>query len=160
MARRRQSSAPGRRARGGRPPVERELSAGGVVVRDGECVVIVPRRRTAAGDRVLALPKGHQEPGESLEQAALREVREEGGVIAEVVGPLGDVRYWYQRDGLRVAKRVRFFLLAFRGGDPKLHDDEVEEARWMALAEAATALTHPGDRKMAALALSRAADVK
>ncbi len=151
---------PGRRARGGRPPVERELSAGGVVVRDGACVVIVPTRRAANGSRVLALPKGHPEPGESVQQAALREVREEAGVDCDVIGPLGDVRYWYQRDGVRVAKVVRFFLLAYRGGDPADHDHEVEEARWMPLAEAATALTHPGDREMATLALSRAGDVE
>jgi 8-oxo-dGTP pyrophosphatase MutT (NUDIX family) len=143
-----------------RIPAERELSAGGVVVRDGACVVIVPTRRAAGGARVLALPKGHPEPGESIQQAALREVREEAGVEAEVVAPLGDVRYWYQRDGVRVAKVVRFFLLAYRSGDPADHDSEVEEARWMALEEAATALTHAGDREMAALALSRAADVE
>ncbi len=61
---------------------------------------------------------------------------------------------------MRVAKVVRFFLLAYRAGDPADHDREVEEARWMPLAEAAKALTHPGDREMAALALSRAGDVE
>jgi 8-oxo-dGTP pyrophosphatase MutT (NUDIX family) len=138
---------------------EREHSAGGVVVRDGACVVIVPTRRSADGHRVLALPKGHPDPGESIEQAALREVREEAGVEARVVDRLGDVRYWYQRDGVRVAKVVTFFLLAYLGGDIADHDDEVEEARWMPLTEASTALTHPGDRRMATLALSRAGDV-
>ncbi len=138
---------------------EREHSAGGVVVRDGACVVIVPTRRSADGHRVLALPKGHPDPGESIEQAALREVREEAGVEARVVDRLGDVRYWYQRDGVRVAKVVTFFLLAYLGGDTADHDEEVEEARWMPLAEASTALTHPGDRQMATLALSRAGDV-
>lgn len=153
-------AAASRRPRSKRPRVERELSAGGVVVRDGACVVIVPTRRAANGARVLALPKGHPEPGESIEQAALREVREEAGVDCDVVGPLGDVRYWYQRDGIRVAKVVRFFLLAYRAGDPADHDHEVEEARWMPLAQAAKALTHPGDREMATLALSRAGDVE
>ena len=153
-------AAASRRPRAKRPRVERELSAGGVVVRDGACVVIVPTRRAANGARVLALPKGHPEPGESIEQAALREVREEAGVDCDVVGPLGDVRYWYQRDGIRVAKVVRFFLLAYRAGDPADHDHEVEDARWMPLAQAAKALTHPGDREMATLALSRAGDVE
>ncbi len=86
-------------------------------------------------------------------------MREEAGVDARVVDRLGDVRYWYQRDGVRVAKVVTFFLLAYLGGDTADHDDEVEEARWMPLAEASTALTHPGDRQMATLALSRAGDV-
>jgi len=160
MAPAKRSSKPARRPRPKRTRVERELSAGGVVVRDGACVVIVPTRRAAGGARVLALPKGHPEPGESIEQAALREVREEAGVDCDVIGPLGDVRYWYQRDGIRVAKVVRFFLLAYRSGDPADHDHEVEEARWMPLGEAATALTHPGDREMATLALSRAGDVE
>ena len=53
-----------------------EFSAGGVVVRGDEVVVIVPTRRGAGGTRVIALPKGHPEPGETAEQAAAREVRE------------------------------------------------------------------------------------
>jgi len=133
---------------------EQELSAGGVVVRGEQAIVIVPTRRGAQGQRVLGLPKGHVDPGETAEQAAAREVREEAGVEADLVGRLGDVRYFYQRDGRRIFKRVRFFLFAYRSGDPSDHDDEVEEARWMDLAEAATALTYDGERAMAARALS------
>jgi 8-oxo-dGTP diphosphatase len=133
---------------------EQELSAGGVVVRGEQAIVIVPTRRGAQGQRVLGLPKGHVDPGETPAQAAAREVREEAGVEAELVGRLGDVRYFYQRDGRRIFKRVRFFLFAYRSGDPADHDDEVEEARWMDLAEAATALTYDGERQMAARALS------
>ncbi len=116
--------------------------------------MIVPTRRGAQGQRVLGLPKGHVDPGETAEQAALREVREEAGVDAELVGPLGDVRYFYQRDGRRIFKRVRFFLFAYRSGSPDDHDDEVEEAHWMPLAEAAHALSYTGEREMAARALS------
>jgi 8-oxo-dGTP pyrophosphatase MutT (NUDIX family) len=135
-----------------------EVSAGGVVVRDGACVVIVPTRRAADGSKVLALPKGHPDPGETAEQAALREVREEAGVEAEVVEPLGDVRYHYQRDGRRVAKRVAFFLMRWRSGTPDDHDHEVERAWWMPLEQAARELTYDGERKMAALALRRRDD--
>lgn len=138
---------------------EREFSAGGVVVRDGpagpECVVIVPSRPAASGERVLALPKGHPEPGEAPEQAAVREAREEAGVEAEVIGPLGEVRYWYRRSGRRIAKVVAFYLLRHRAGDPAAHTDfEVQEARWMPLAEAASDLTYEGERRMAARARS------
>jgi 8-oxo-dGTP pyrophosphatase MutT (NUDIX family) len=133
---------------------EQELSAGGVVVRGEQVIVIVPTRRGAQGQRVLGLPKGHVDPGETPEQAAAREVREEAGVEAELVDRLGDVRYFYQRGGRRIFKRVRFFLFAYRSGDPADHDEEVEEARWMDLAEAATALTYQGEREMAARALS------
>ncbi|MDX6656770.1 MAG: hypothetical protein QOH62_1563 [Solirubrobacteraceae bacterium] len=135
--------------------IEREFSAGGVVVRGADCIVIVPTRRAAGGDQVLALPKGHPEPGESIADAALREVREEAGVDATVREKLGDVKYWYQRDGLRIAKTVSFFLLDYVAGEPADHDHEVEHARWMRLEEAARSLTYKGERDMALRALSR-----
>lgn len=141
--------------------MQREFSAGGVVLRDlrseaglriCECVVIVPTRRAADGERVLTLPKGHPEPGESDADAALREIREETGVEARLVDKLGDVRYFYQREGRRIAKVVSFFLLTYVGGDLGDHDSEVETARWMKLAEAETALSFRGERQMVALA--------
>jgi 8-oxo-dGTP pyrophosphatase MutT (NUDIX family) len=133
---------------------DRELSAGGVVVRGDEVIVIVPTRRGAQGQRVLGLPKGHVDPGENAEQAARREVREEAGVEADMVEKLGDVRYFYQRDGQRIFKMVRFFLFDYRSGSLEDHDDEVEEARWMPLAEAARALSYKGEREMVSRALS------
>ena len=134
---------------------EREFSAGGVAVRDRACVVIVPTRRAADGSKVLALPKGHPEPGENAADAALREVREEAGVTATLREKLGDVRYFYQRGGRRIAKVVSFYLLDYVAGEPEEHDHEVEEARWMALEEAAELLTYQGERDMAARALER-----
>ena len=124
-------------------------------MRGQECIVIVPTRLAADGSKVLALPKGHPDGAETAADAALREVREETGVEATVVEKLGDVRYFYQRDGRRIVKVVAFFLLEFVRGDLEEHDHEVEEARWMALGEAATALTYAGDRDMAGRALSR-----
>jgi len=139
------------------PSVKREFSAGGVVVRGDEVVVIIPVKRDVEGNRVLALPKGHPDGSEAAEAAALREVREETGVHGEVVEKLGDVRYWYQRRGRRVLKLVTFFLMAYRSGDIADHDDEVEEVRWMPLAQAARSLTYAGEREMVARALSRTA---
>src|SRR3954469_7770339 len=136
-------------------PIEREFSCGGVVVRGTDCIVIVPMRRAAGGAQVLALPKGHPEDGESPADAALREVREEAGVESTVREKLGDVRYWYQRDGLRIAKTVAFFLLEYVSGEPADHDHEVEYARWIDLEEAALSLTYEGEREMAARALLR-----
>jgi 8-oxo-dGTP pyrophosphatase MutT (NUDIX family) len=136
-------------------PPESEFSAGGVVVRDGECVVIVPTRRAADGSAVLALPKGHPDGRESPADAALREVREETGVEAALVEKLGDVRYWYMRGGRRIAKVVSFYLLEYLAGELDDHDHEVEDARWMPLEQAARELTHRGERDMAARALSR-----
>jgi mutator protein MutT len=135
-----------------------ERSAGGVVVRGEETLVIVPRRRGADGARVLALPKGHIDPGETALQAAVREVREETGVDAEPLRDLGEVHYFYRREGRTVPKSVVFFLLRYVSGNTDDHDDEVEEARWMALAEAADALTYEGEREMVRCALQASGD--
>ena len=132
-----------------------EFSAGGVVVRDGEVAVVVPVRRGARGRRVLALPKGHPDSGESAAEAATREVREEAGVSAELVEELGDVTYVYQRGGRHRHKRVTFFLFRYRSGEVSDHDHEIEEARWMPLERAATELSYPGEREMVARARSR-----
>jgi 8-oxo-dGTP pyrophosphatase MutT (NUDIX family) len=133
-----------------------EFSAGGVVMNTAhEIVVIVPTRRAADGSRVLALPKGHPDGRESSAEAALREVREEAGVRAEVVDSLGEVRYWYQRGGRRIAKVVEFFLLRYVSGDLGDHDDEVEHARWVPAAEAVETLTYAGERDMVRRALSQ-----
>jgi 8-oxo-dGTP pyrophosphatase MutT (NUDIX family) len=137
------------------PRTSTEFSAGGVVVRDEQCVVIVPTRPAADGSKVLALPKGHPEDGESATDAALREVREEAGVEARLVEKLGDVRYWYTRDGRRIAKVVSFFLLEYLRGEVSDHDREVEDARWLALERAARELTYQGERDMASRALLR-----
>ncbi len=126
--------------------------------RDNECIVIVPTRRARGGERVLALPKGHPEAGETGPDAAMREIREEAGVETRLVDKLGDVRYWYQRDGHRIAKVVSFFLFEHVSGEPAGDPVEVEEARWMSLDEAAEALSYRGEREMVARA--RSADRK
>jgi 8-oxo-dGTP pyrophosphatase MutT (NUDIX family) len=126
-----------------------------VVVRGDQVVTIVPTRRAADGSRVLALPKGHVDPGESPIEAAAREVREETGIVAEPVCELGESRYWYRRDGRTIGKTVSFFLFNHVEGDTADHDDEVEEVRWMGLREAETALSHAAEREMIALALAR-----
>lgn len=133
---------------------EPEFSAGGVVVRGDDVVVIVPTRRGPRGVKVLGLPKGHPEPGESAEQAALREVREEAGVSGELLNSLGTIAYTYERRGRQIAKQVEFFLIEYGAGDPADHDHEVEQARWMPLAEAVTALSYPGERDIISRVLS------
>ena len=149
------SSKRGRRTSKARKEQAREFSAGGVVVRGEQIVVIVPTRRAADGSRVLALPKGHVDPGETPIQAATREVREETGIVAEPVRELGESRYWYRRDGRTIGKTVQFFLFSHVGGDIADHDDEVEEVRWISFKEALTELSHSAEREMVELALAQ-----
>lgn len=131
----------------------REFSAGGVCVRRmrGRDYVAAVRVK---GGTVLALPKGHIDPGESSAEAAAREVREEAGVEGTFVGKLGDVRYWYSRDGQRVMKNVAFFLFRYRSGSIEDHDHEVDSAEWVPLDEAPRLLSYRGEKDMAKAALS------
>jgi 8-oxo-dGTP pyrophosphatase MutT (NUDIX family) len=132
---------------------EREVSYGGVVVRGQDVMVIVPRGRA----RVLGLPKGGPDPGESPQQTAAREVREETGIVATVRDRLGQVDYSYRRGGRRIHKTVHFFLCEFVSGSTENHDHEVDEARWIPLQEARSALTYPGERELIDRALAKLA---
>jgi 8-oxo-dGTP pyrophosphatase MutT (NUDIX family) len=130
----------------------KETSFGGVVVRGGDLLVITP----AGKRRVTGLPKGGPKPGESGEQTAAREVREETGVTASVREPLGDVTYWYRRGGgRRVHKTVHFYLCDYVSGSTADHDHEVEDARWMPLEHARNALSFPGERALIERLLSK-----
>ena len=92
------------------------------------------------------LPKGLVEQGEKPEEAAVREVREESGLEAEIVQPLGDISYWFVWDGERVHKTVSFFLMEAVGGNVEAHDQEMEEVRWFPLPEAVRAAAYKSER--------------
>jgi 8-oxo-dGTP pyrophosphatase MutT (NUDIX family) len=141
-----------------KPPLLREFSAGGLVVRRMRGRPYIAAVRVKDGT-VVALPKGHIEPGESGPETAVREVREETGVDSRMVEKLDDIRYWYTRDGARVLKVVSFFLLAYRSGSVRDYQrDEVDGAEWIPLDEAPERLAYKGERQMARAALSKLAD--
>ncbi|WP_026910079.1 NUDIX hydrolase [Patulibacter minatonensis] len=138
---------------GGKPPAEKEFSCGGVVVRDGACLVINPVRPD--GRTIATLPKGHPEEGEDPPTAALREIWEETSVSASITARLGEVVYWYQREGKRIRKTVRMYLCAHVEGEPIADGFEVTRAYWMPLEQALDELAFPGDREMVAQAMAR-----
>jgi 8-oxo-dGTP pyrophosphatase MutT (NUDIX family) len=133
-----------------------EASAGGVVYqqRGPSVEIALAARRTQKGDLVWGLPKGGIDEGESEVDAALREVLEETGLEAAVEEDLGQIRYFYVWEGVRVRKAVRFFLMRATGGDVSRHDDEMEDVRWFPLAQAIRRAAYRGEREI----LERASD--
>jgi 8-oxo-dGTP pyrophosphatase MutT (NUDIX family) len=136
-----------------------EISAGGVVyrrdARSDEIDVALAARRTRQGDLVWGLPKGEIEKGETSEGAAVREVREETGLDAEIEDGLGSIRYFYVWEGDRVRKTVHFFLMRATGGDVSAHDHEMEDVRWFPLVEALALAAYRGEREVLERAAKR-----
>jgi 8-oxo-dGTP pyrophosphatase MutT (NUDIX family) len=108
------------------------------------------RTHNLKGEDVWTLPKGTPEEGETPEQTAVREVREETGIEAEIIGPLEDITYWFvsAKDQARFRKTVHYFLMRAVGGDTSLHDHEVEEVRFVPVREAPRHMSYPSDRKV------------
>lgn len=136
---------------GQRLPTVRQISAGGVVYRRATGAVEVALIRVGPEGR-WQLPKGIVDEGEEPELTAIREVREETGLEARVVAPLEVIEYWYvgtepSQRRVRFHKFVHLFLLEYLGGDVRDHDHEVDEARWVALAEAGGMLAFASERK-------------
>lgn len=128
-----------------------ERSAGGVVFRrteHGDTEIALAARRTRRGELAWGLPKGMIEPDEEPAEAALREVREETGLVAEIDDDLGSISYFYRWDDVGVRKSVRFFLMHATGGDLADHDHEMEEVRWFPVAEAPRRTTYRSEREM------------
>lgn len=128
-----------------------QVSAGGVAYRgaggDIEIAIILthPEKR-------WQLPKGVIDDGETPEQAAKREVREEAGIETELVERLDKTEYWFiaGRDGVRSRfhKHVHWFLLEYISGDVADHDHEVTEARWVSVDKALNMLVFKNEREV------------
>jgi 8-oxo-dGTP diphosphatase len=132
-----------------------EVSAGGLVARRGPRgveVLVAEQLDRNSGRRTIRLPKGKVDPGETLEQAALREVREEAGLTARILAPLGDVAYTFfeRRAGRSVAKRVHYYLMAFVAGTAHAADGEMERVAWCSPAEAERRMSFDAEREIVA----------
>jgi len=135
--------------------IRREVSAGGLIWRRGaqakgiEIVLVRP-----AGKDTWVLPKGHVEPGEGVIEAALREASEESGLQVVAGDPLGEISYiysWRDKPGetpVRISKRVHFYLMQSHGGDPSLHDGEIDEVQWLPLDDALRRASHKSEREL------------
>jgi 8-oxo-dGTP pyrophosphatase MutT (NUDIX family) len=129
------------------PPLRtaRATSAGGVVHRTlaGRTEVVLVRRHVPP---LWALPKGTPSAGETLEETAIRETREESGLAVAVEEPIRSIVYFFVRGRTRFHKTVHFFLMRPIGGDLSEHDHEFDEVRWVQLEEALQLMTHATER--------------
>ena len=139
-----------------RPVTKTQVSAGGAAFRKtskGLEVVLVSVGKPPRWQ----LPKGLIDPGETPEQAAVREVREEAGITAKTADLVEKVEYWYQskegNERVRYHKFVNFFLMWYESGDVAHHDNEVNEARWFPAVDAISALAFRSERAIIERAL-------
>lgn len=143
--------------------MKREFSAGGIVLRG----VYTERSRSAqdksswevlltqhSQNKHWSFPKGLIDPGQTIEETALREVKEEGGVKAEILEKLGYSKYIYTFNGEKIFKVVTYFVMKYISGDPKDHDWEMMDAGWFSPDEALKKLSFSRDKALLKDALS------
>ena len=132
-----------------KPPMRREFSAGGVVIKDKKEVLLIKNP-----SNVWTFPKGHIEKGETKEQAALREVKEETNIDAEIVDYLGEISYFFTWGGVKIYKTVYFFLMKYIAGIP-VPSWEVKDARFFPFERAKKLLKYKGDKLIFEKALEK-----
>jgi 8-oxo-dGTP pyrophosphatase MutT (NUDIX family) len=125
-----------------------ETSAGGLVVDPESGTAAVIGRLDRRGRLLWSLPKGHIEAGETAEEAAVREVHEETGIIGRVVAPLGTIDFWFVAEDRRVHKTVHHFLLRAVGGELSDSDVEVSEVAWVPLDQLEARLAYADERRL------------
>jgi 8-oxo-dGTP pyrophosphatase MutT (NUDIX family) len=131
-----------------------EHSSGGAVIdlRDGAPFVAMIATR---GRMRWGLPKGAVSPGETSEQAALREVQEETGLDAEIIGSLDTIEYFFRAGDTLIQKRVDFYLMRYAGGTLTPQLSEVDDVEWVPLAEAIGRASFESEKKLLSSALEK-----
>jgi 8-oxo-dGTP pyrophosphatase MutT (NUDIX family) len=127
--------------------LKRQVSSGGVIFRRQDDITEVVLVSVRQG-RFWCLPKGIIDQGETPEQTAVREVREESGLSGKILDSLGEINYWYyiRGENTKCRKTVHFFLMEYLEGSTSGHDREVDEARWFPIGEALEKISFKGDR--------------
>jgi 8-oxo-dGTP pyrophosphatase MutT (NUDIX family) len=140
-------------------PIVSQFSAGGVAFRTTREVGVEVALIAVGESHRWQLPKGTIERDEPPEAAALREVREEAGIDAQLVEPIDEIEYWYAGDSrgrrVRFHKKVYFYLMRYVAGDVADHDDEVREARWFAIDDAIERLAFKNEQSVVIAAKAR-----
>lgn len=128
--------------------MKREFSAGGIVFNKHKILLIRNSSIKNPKKSFWGFPKGHIEEGESSERAALREVKEEAGIDAQIVKKLGDSRYVYTRDGEKIFKMVTIYLMSYKKGKLKADPIEVLELDWFSKEECLAKLSFSKDKDL------------
>jgi 8-oxo-dGTP pyrophosphatase MutT (NUDIX family) len=135
-------------------------SAGGIVIRfaEGGPQLVVGKRSRSRDGVTWTLPKGTPNPGETTEETALREVREESGLDVRIIRTFDSIEYSFVQGRTRIHKTVFYFLMVPTAGDLGRHDHEFDEVRWIGFDEAAGLLTFETERALVARAAAAATD--
>ncbi len=142
--------------------MKREFSAGGIVLRQSQDKLswkVLLIKNAALRDPKKAywgFPKGHIDKGEKSDTAALREIKEETGIEAEIVKKLGDSQYIFTRNGEKIFKLVVYYLLKYKSGEIQPQELEVLEVKWFEPAEAMELLSFKKDKEFLVKALKEA----
>lgn len=131
--------------------MKREFSAGGIVFNNKGQVLLTKHSQ----NKHWSFPKGLIDPGQTIEEAALREVKEEGGVEAQIQGKVGYSKYVYTFNNEKIFKVVTYFLMEYKSGSPENHDWEIEEAGWYEPEGALEQLTFSQDKNLLRIALKK-----
>ena len=139
-----------------KPKTLEQISAGGVAFRRLNSELEIAIISVAPSGR-WQLPKGLIDAGETPEQAAGREVREEAGIETELLEKIKTIEYWYfgehKNERARFHKLVHFYLMKYSSGDVADHDHEVIEARWVEANDAIKMLAFSAERKIVEAAI-------
>ena len=136
--------------------LKKQTSAGGVIYKKNDISIQIALISVRNG-QAWCLPKGIVDKGETTEETAVREVREETGLNGRIIDALGEINYWYfvKEENIKCRKKVYFYLMEYVSGDTDDHDCEVDEAGWFPLEIALEKVSYKGDRTVIGKAIEK-----